>query len=132
MTKKHHQMCHRLKLRQMQRKSPQDRFLLQVLQKEYRKHMFHLMEFLRHARIRSRYQTRSSANNNEEHQTTAHFDQKKFHEAGNEYLSKISVSYLHLKELCSRCSGYDVKLIRCCPEYDVKLIWRQHRMIFCE
>ena len=28
--------------------------------------------------------------------------------------------------------GYDVKLIRCCPEYDVKLIWRQQRMIFCE
>ena len=24
---------------------------------------------------------------------------------------------------------YDVKLIRCCPEYDVKLIWRQRRMI---
>ena len=23
-------------------------------------------------------------------------------------------------------SGYDVKLIRCCPQYDVKLMWR-HR-----
>ena len=28
--------------------------------------------------------------------------------------------------------GYDVKLIRCCPKYNVKLIWRQQRMIFCE
>ena len=24
------------------------------------------------------------------------------------------------------CPGYDVNLIRCCPQYDVKLMWR-HR-----
>ena len=27
---------------------------------------------------------------------------------------------------CSACPGLDIKLIRCCPQYDVKLMWR-HR-----
>ena len=48
----------------------------------------------------------------------------------NIYTSKSVGSFLtpglNTCTLLAICPGYDVKLIRCCPDCDDKLIWRQY------
>ena len=55
------------------------------------------------------------------------YSDKRIHLCIPEHSEHNNNQFRQLSERIVTGPGYDVKLIRCCPQYDVKLMWRQWR-----